>query len=122
MNIDNYIDKFTTDTQTRQILKQIASVDDSPDSRFVLKNFLTSELTDLIAKKTPNLVGAARAFVCAPEPKNLQRGFQLYIWLKEKIPEEHDRESLILLGMMKYIEAEKRSSVTQRIVDFVAIR
>lgn len=122
VDISRYISQFTNDPKTRNILRNIARVDDSPDARCVLRNFLSGELTELIHTKTPNLVGAARSFVCAPEPKNIYRGFQLYIWLKEQIPKEHDRESLILLGMMKYIEGEKRADSAREIVDYLGIR
>lgn len=122
MDVNKYISKFTTDPAARRILRNITNIDSSSDSRRVLRSFLTAELTDLIHKKTPNLAFAARAFVCAPEPKNIYRAFQLYVWLKEQIPAEHDRESLILLGMMQYIEGEKRGDSAREIVDYLAIR
>ncbi len=122
MDISKYISKFTRDPRTRRVLQNISRIDDSPDARCVLRNFLSGELTELINTKTPNLFQAARSFVCAPEPKNIYRGFQLYIWLKEQIPAEHDRESLILLGMMEYIEGEKRAESARDIVDTLVIR
>jgi len=122
MDVNSYIAKYTGDPKTRRILQNISKIDDSPDARCVLKNFLTSELSELVCKKTPSLMRAARAFVYAPEPKNIYRAFQLYVWLKEKIPVEHDRESLILLGMMQYIEGEKRTDSVREIVDYLAIK
>lgn len=103
------------------ILQNIARIDSSPDARCVLKSFLTVELTQLINSKAPNLAWAARSFVTAPEPKSIYRAFQLYIWMKEDIPKEHDRESLILMGMLDYIEGEKRTDSARQMVDYLAI-
>lgn len=121
MNIDKYISQITPDLRARKILKNAALVDDSQSSRCVLKAFLGPEITHLTKLRAPRLIPAAQAFVRAPEPRNIYRGIQLYIWLNEKVPEGHDRETLILLGMMSYIEQEKKADVAREMVDFMTV-
>ncbi len=120
MNVDKYIASLTPDIRMRRILKQAAMVDDSPDSRCVMKAYLSSQITALIKVRAPRLAPAAQAFVKAPEPANIYRGLQLLVWLSEKIPENHDRETLILLGMTTYIEKEKKATVARQMVEFLA--
>lgn len=122
MNVDTYIASLTPDVRTRGILKRAAMVDDTPASRCVMKAFLGSQITALIKVRAPRLAPAARAFVRAPEPMSIYRGLQLYMWLNEKIPEGHDRETLILLGMTTYLEKEAKASVARDMVDFMAVR
>lgn len=117
VDIDKYIASFTSDRRTREILRNAATVDDSPDSRRVLKSFLGPQLTSLVYQRAPEIFSAAQSFVCAPEPNNIYRGIQLYVWLNEKIPEDQDRATLILLGMMTYIEQEKKADSAREIVD-----
>lgn len=121
VDVNRFISRFTTDPRTRAILQNISQIDSSPDARCVLKSFLTVELTQLINKSHPNLAYAARSFVAVPDPKSIYRAFQLYIWMKEEIPKEHDRESLILLGMLDYIEGEKRTESARQMIDYLAI-
>ena len=111
---------MTTDSRVRKILKKAAFVDDTADSRCVMKAWLSSEITALIKVRAPRLTRAAQAFVRAPEPKNIYRGLQLYIWLNEKIPEDQDRSTLILLAMTEYIEQESKADVARDMIDFLA--
>lgn len=106
----------------RKILKKAALVDDTAASRCVMKAFLSSELSALLKARAPRLGPAAQAFITAQEPKNIFRGLQLYVWLNEKIPEGHDRETLILLGMTQYLESEAKADVARDMVDFLAVK
>lgn len=120
MNVDRFIATLTPDTRMRRILKKAATVDDTSDSRCVMKAWLSSEITALIKVRAPRLAKAAQAFVKAPEPKNIYRGLQLYVWLNEKIPEEQDRSTLILLGMNMYIESETKAETARDMINFMA--
>ena len=86
-----------------------------------MRAFLSTEITALVKERAPRILGAARAFVCASEPKNINRGLQLYVWLNEKIPEQHDRSTLILLGMSMYLESEAKADVARQAVDFMTV-
>ncbi len=122
MNVDRYIASITPDVRMRRILKKAATVDDSPAARCVMKAWLGSELTALIKLRAPRIAPAVRAFVTAPEPKNIYRGLQTLIWLNEKIPENQDRSTLILLGMTMYLEKESKADVAREMVDFLAVK
>lgn len=122
MNVDRFIASMTPDVRMRRILKQAATVDDSPAARCVLKAFLNSELTALVKERAPRLAPAVQAFVGVPEPKCLYRGLQMLVWLSEKIPEEQDRGMLILLGCQLYLEAEAKADVARQAIDFMAVR
>jgi hypothetical protein len=122
MDAGRFINSLTPDVRMRRILKQAAQVDDSPSARCVMKAFLGSQITALIKARAPRLGPAAQVFIRAPEPANIYRGLQLYVWLNEKIPEGHDRETLILLGMQMYLEKEAKASVARQAVDLMAVR
>lgn len=122
MNVDRYINTLTPDTRMRRILKKAAMVDDTPDSRCVMKAWLSSELTALIKARAPRIAPAVQAFVRAPEPKNIYRGLQVHVWLSEKIPDGQDRSTLILLGMQMYLESEAKADVSRDMIDFLAVQ
>ncbi len=121
MNVDRFIASLTPDVRMRKILKQAATVDDTPAARCVLKAWLSSEITALIKTRTPRLGKAAQAFVTAPDPKSMYRGLQLYVWLSEKIPEDQDRSTLILLGMQTYLEQEAKADAAKQMIDFMGV-
>lgn len=122
MDISRQIASYTQDVKLRKILGKIARIDDSEDARCVLKAFLSSELTSLVKNKTPRLMDAANAFVNVQDPVKIYRGLQLYIWLMEDVPPGHDRETLILLAMMQYIEGEKKTESSREMIDYLAVR
>lgn len=122
MNIDRYIKSMTPDVRMQRILKRAATVDETRDAICVRKAWLSSELTALIKARTPRLGPAIQRFVTAPDPKNIYRGLQVYVWLNEKIPEEQDRSTLILLGMEMYLEGEAKADAAREMVDFLAVK
>lgn len=121
MDVGAYIASITPDVRMRRILTNAATVDDTPASRCVMRGFLAMQLKSLVKARAPRMTEAVRAFVAAPEPKNLYRGLQAYLWLMEKIPEDQDRETLMLLGMQMYLTQEAKADNAREMVSFIAV-
>lgn len=121
MDVSAYIASLTTDTRMRRILGRAATVDDTPASRCVMRGFLSTQLTSLVKLRAPRMAKAVQAFVAAPEPQNIYRGLQTYIWLSESVPEGHDRETLMLLAMQEYLKREAQADVAREAVNFMAV-
>lgn len=121
MDVSAYIASLTPDVRMRRILTQAATVDDTAASRCVMRGFLSSQLTALLKARAPRMAPAIRAFVKADEPKSIHRGLQCYMWLMEKIPEDQDRETLMLLGMQMYLTAEAKADAAREMVNFLAV-
>lgn len=121
MDLTAYINSLTPDVRVRRILTNAARVDDSDAARRVMRGFLSAQLTALVKERAPRMAPAVRAFVAAPEPKNIYRGLQCYLWLMEKIPEDQDRETLMLLGMQMYLASEAKADNAREMVNFMAV-